>query len=58
MAAIRAERERKAADAEALKPEANVRIGRNPTFLRLQFDWTVPTTAEYVQDGQTGHIAF
>ncbi len=58
LAAIRAERERKAADAEALKPEANVRIGRNPTFLRLQFDWTVPTTAKYVQDGQTGHIAF
>lgn len=58
LAAIKAERDRKAADVEALKPQANVRIGRNPTFLRVQFDWTVPTTAQYVQDGETGHIAF
>lgn len=58
LAAIKAERDRKAAYVAELKPEANVRIGRNPTFLRVQFDWTVPTTAQYVQDGQTGHIAF
>jgi tetratricopeptide (TPR) repeat protein len=58
LAGIRAERERKASGVEELKPEASVRIGRNPTFLRLQFDWTVPTTAQYVQDGETGHIAF
>lgn len=58
LAAIRAERDRKAADVEALKPRADVRIGRNPTFLRVQFDWTVPTTAQYVQDGQSGRIEF
>ncbi|HTN63214.1 MAG TPA: hypothetical protein VL147_16960, partial [Devosia sp.] len=38
LAAIKAERERKAADVIALQPAAKIRIGRNPTFLRLQFD--------------------
>ncbi|WP_332699476.1 tetratricopeptide repeat protein [Devosia sp.] len=58
LAAIRAERERKAAEVEALNPQAIVRVGRNATFMRLQFDWTVPTTAEFVQEGETAHIAF
>lgn len=58
LAAIRAERERKAADVLELNPKASVRVGRNPTFMRIQFDWTVPTTAEYVQDGTTSRIAF
>ncbi|MBU1335577.1 MAG: hypothetical protein KJ944_02540 [Alphaproteobacteria bacterium] len=58
LAAIRAERERKAAEVDALDPKAVVRVGRNPTFMRLQFDWTVPTTAEFVQEGETAHIAF
>ena len=58
LAAIRAERERKAAEVVELNPQASVRVGRNPTFMRVQFDWTVPTTAEYVQEGETSHIAF
>lgn len=58
LAAIQAERDRKAAEAEELQPRATVRMGRNPTFLRMQFDWTVPTTGEYVQEGETAHIAF
>ncbi|HEV7345152.1 MAG TPA: hypothetical protein VGN60_05915 [Devosia sp.] len=58
LAAIRAERERKAADVIELDPRASVRVGRNPTFMRVQFDWTVPTIAEYVQEGTTSHIAF
>lgn len=58
LAAIDAERERKAADMLALDPRASVRIGRNPTFIRVQFDWTVPTEAEFVQDGTSGRIAF
>ena len=58
LAAIAAERERKAADVVDLDPKATLRVGRNPTFMRLQFDWTVPTTAEYVQEGTTSHIAF
>jgi hypothetical protein len=56
--AIRAERERKAAEVKASNPQATVRVGRNATFLRVQFDWTIPTTAEYVQEGAVAHIAF
>lgn len=58
LAAIRAERERKAAEVIELNPRATVRVGRNPTFMRVVFDWTVPTTADYVQEGETSHIAF
>lgn len=58
LAAIRAERERKAAGVEELDPKATVRVGRNPTFMRVQFDWSVPTTGEYVQEGELGLIAF
>ena len=58
LTAIQVERDRKLADVEELKPAATVRVGRNPTFLRLQFDWTVPTLAEFAQEGETAHIAF
>lgn len=58
LAAIEAERQRKANQVEELDPRATLRIGRNPTFLRLQFDWNVPTTGEYVQEDKTSHIAF
>lgn len=58
VAAIQAERDRKAADVADLNPRATVRVGRNPTFMRMQFDWNVPTTAEYVQEGELSHIAF
>jgi hypothetical protein len=58
LAAIEAERERKARGALDLDPEATLRIGRNPTFTRIQFDWTVPTAANYVQDAELGLLAF
>lgn len=58
LAALKAERERKASDVVALDPQARVRIGRNPTFMRLQFDWTVPTQAEFLRDGDNYHVAF
>ena len=58
LAAIRAEQERKAAGVLELNPKASVRIGRNPTFLRVQFDWTVPTTGQYLQEGDLGLISF
>ena len=57
-AAIRAERERKAAGVVELDPRADIRIGRNPTFLRVQFDWSVPTTAEFRQDENLAVIGF
>jgi tetratricopeptide (TPR) repeat protein len=58
LAAIRAEQERKAAGVVEFNPQVSVRIGRNPTFLRVQFDWSVPTTGQYVQDGDLGMIGF
>jgi hypothetical protein len=58
LAAIEAERLRKAQGAEELDPQVAVRLGRNPTFLRLQFDWTVPTDANFVQEDTLGALAF
>jgi len=58
LAAIAAERERKARDVLDLNPRAEVEIGRNPTFLRLQFDWNVDTKAQYTFEAETGEIAF
>ena len=45
LAAIRAEQERKAAGVTEFNPQASVRIGRNTTFMRVQFDWSVPPLA-------------
>ncbi len=58
VAAIEAERRRKAEGVDALDPEVALRLGRNPTFLRLQFDWSVDTDASFVQDGPLGALAF
>jgi hypothetical protein len=58
LAAIRAERDRKARYVAELDPKANVRVGRNPTFMRVQFDWTVPTEAKFVQNGANSTIEF
>ncbi|MBJ3783931.1 hypothetical protein [Devosia sediminis] len=57
-AAIKAERDRKAKMAAELDPQVAVRIGRNATFLRLQFDWTVPTEGEFNQKGEIGAATF
>lgn len=58
LAAIKSERDRKAATALELKPVATVRIGRNPTFMRVQFDWSVDTMAKFVQTDQSGEVTF
>lgn len=58
LAAITSERERKAREAARLEPHAQVRVGRNPTFMRIQFDWTVPTKAEFMREGDLAHLAF
>jgi tetratricopeptide (TPR) repeat protein len=58
LAAIKAERDRKARMAAELDPQVNVRIGRNATFLRLQFDWTVPTDGQFTQKGGIGAATF
>ena len=57
-AAIRAERDRKARMAAELEPMVNVRVGQNATFLRVQFDWTVPTDASFSKKGNIGAANF
>jgi hypothetical protein len=57
-AAELAEAQRKADEAKRIKPVATVRLGRNPTFLRLQFDWTVDTEAKFAFKGTTGTLDF
>lgn len=57
-AAELAEAQRKAEEAKLLKPVATVRLGRNPTFLRLQFDWSVDTEAKFAFKGKAGTVDF
>lgn len=58
LAAIKAERDRKAKMAAELDPKVNVRVGRNATFMRVQFDWTVPTEGSFTQKGDIGAMTF
>lgn len=56
--ALRADQQRKAQVVAEQNPKGTLRIGRNPTFLRLQFDWTIPTEAKYEQEGEVGALEF
>ncbi len=56
--AIQAEQDRKARLAAELDPKVQVRVGRNASFVRLQFDWTVPTKGEFAQAGELGAMRF
>ncbi len=44
--------------ARMIQPVATVRLGRNPTFLRLQFDWSVDTGAEFAFRDERGTLTF
>ena len=33
-------------------------MGRNPTFMRVEFDWSVDTKAHFEQDGTAATIQF
>jgi hypothetical protein len=57
-AAIIAEQQRKAEEAKTLKPVATVRMGRNPTFIRMQFDWNVDTKAKFDLKPGAGTLTF
>lgn len=57
-AAIIAEQNRKAEEAKTLKPVATVRMGRNPTFIRMEFDWNVDTKASFALSGGEGALTF
>ncbi|SFV30815.1 hypothetical protein SAMN05216456_1139 [Devosia crocina] len=56
--ALRADQARKARVVAEENPRASLRIGHNPTFLRLQFDWTIPTAGVFEQTGEQGALDF
>jgi hypothetical protein len=53
-----AEQQRKAAEAEALQPVATLRVGRNPTFFRVQFDWSTDTKAKFALGADGASLTF
>lgn len=57
-AAVLAEQQRKAEQAKLLNPVPTLRVGRNPTFLRLQFDWSVDTEAKFRLNESSGYVEF
>ena len=57
-AAMEAEQKRRAELARTLQPEAEVRVGLNPTFLRIQFNWTVDTEAAFSLEEDRAVIQF
>lgn len=57
-AALLAEQRRKAEQAKILNPVATLRVGRNPTFLRVQFDWSVDTQAKFALREGIGYLDF
>lgn len=57
-AAELAEQQRKAELARLQNPTVEVRVGQNPTFVRLEFDWNVDTTAEFSFDDGEAKIQF
>lgn len=57
-AALAAEQARRAEEAKALNPQASLRVGRHPTFVRLQFDWSVATKAAFQQEENRAVLHF
>ncbi len=55
---IESERERKAALVAENKPEVKFSVGRNPTFVRLQFDWSLDTSARFDFAAPSGTLHF
>jgi tetratricopeptide (TPR) repeat protein len=53
-----AEQKRLAEEALRLKPVPTVRVGRNPTFLRVQFSWNVDAEAEFAVEGTATEVSF
>jgi tetratricopeptide (TPR) repeat protein len=56
--ALREDQRRKAQVVAEQNPTVALRIGRNPTFLRLQFDWTIPTGGKFDFSPEHGRIDF
>jgi hypothetical protein len=50
--------QRKATETRDANPVATVRVGRNPTFLRVQINWNVDTKAAFEVKGTKGSVRF
>ncbi len=57
-AAIDAERKRKAALVASGEPVVKFSVGRNPTFIRLQFEWNMATKASFEFNPPRGVLKF
>lgn len=53
-----AAQEQKAALAKAINPVATLRVGMNPTFMRIQIAWTADTQGSFRMDGNVGRLTF
>jgi hypothetical protein len=53
-----AARQARIEQAKRLKPSATVRVGRNPTFLRLEVDWNVPAEGHFTTDEGRARLDF
>ncbi|HEY9009938.1 MAG TPA: hypothetical protein VIN06_02875 [Devosia sp.] len=53
-----AEQKRKAEEASKLHPAASLRVGRNPTFMRVEVNWTVDTKAEFSVENGVANVDF
>lgn len=53
-----AEQKRKAEEAKRLNPVATLRVGRNPTFVRVEFNWNVDTKAKFAVSEDAATIDF
>lgn len=57
-AAERAAQEQRAELARVLNPTATVRVGINPTFLRIQFTWSQDTKAQFTTREGSARLSF
>ncbi|MBU1176590.1 MAG: hypothetical protein KKH72_14400 [Alphaproteobacteria bacterium] len=57
-AAVDAERQRKAELVASGEPEVKLSVGRNPTFIRLQFDWNLDTGAKFAFEPPQARLHF
>lgn len=53
-----ADQKRKADEAKRLNPIASIRVGRNPTFMRVEFAWNVDTKADFSVQGEAANVDF
>ncbi|WP_417582432.1 hypothetical protein [Pelagibacterium sp.] len=57
-AARLAEERRRAELVLEYDPTPTIRVGRHPTFSRIEFNWNVGTKAEFARDGESTSIRF